>query len=169
MCEASRSFAGWHYLPPEITGTNSLSVQILRCDIDAVVEGQVSVLGRHLFRHLGKDIHFVYSPFCYRADDLSAEKRKHKKYECVSNAYLFVPFAVETLGPFGEEALALVKDLGKRLIKITGEPRSCAYLIQRISIAIQRGVAASILASVSSIYKNIFIVSHTILCGSLNK
>jgi hypothetical protein len=89
---------------------------------------------------------------------LSAEKRKHKKYEGISNKYLFVPFAVETLGPFGEEALALVKDLGKRLIESSGEPRSCAYLIQRISIAIQRGNAASILATVptSSKFQEIF-------------
>ncbi len=48
---------------------------------------------------------------------------------------------METLGPFGEEALALVKDLGKRLIESTGEPRSCAYFIQR-------GNAARILATV---------------------
>jgi hypothetical protein len=42
---------------------------------------------------------------------LNAEKRKHKKYEGVANLYKFVPFAVETLCPFGEEALDLVKDL----------------------------------------------------------
>jgi hypothetical protein len=55
-------------------------------------------------------------------------------------------------------ALALVKDLGKRLIESSGEPRSCAYLIQRISIAIQRGNAASILATVptSSKFQEIF-------------
>jgi hypothetical protein len=76
-----------------------------------------------------------------------------KKYEGISNKYLFVPFAVETLGPFGEEALALLKDLGKRLIEIesSGKPRSCAYLIQR-------GNAASILATVltSSKFQEIF-------------
>jgi hypothetical protein len=35
--------------------------------------------------------------------------------------YNFVPFAVETIGPFGEEALALVNDFGKRLIESSGE------------------------------------------------
>jgi hypothetical protein len=72
---------------------------------------------------------------------LSAEKRKHKKYhEGVANLYKFVPFAVETLGgPFGEEALDLIKDLARRLIESSGEFRSRAYLTQRISIAIQRG------------------------------
>jgi hypothetical protein len=79
---------------------------------------------------------------------LSAEKRKHKKYEGVAHLYKFVPFAVETLGPFGDEAMDLVKDLGRRLIESSGELRSRAYLTQRISIAIQRGNAASIFATV---------------------
>jgi hypothetical protein len=80
---------------------------------------------------------------------LSAEKRKHKKYEGVANLYKFVPFAVETLGPFGEGALDLVKDLGRRLIESSGELRlrSRAYLTQRFSIAIQRDNAASIFAT----------------------
>jgi hypothetical protein len=47
---------------------------------------------------------------------LSAEKRKPKKYEGVVNLFKFVPFAVKTLCPFGEEALDLFKDLGRRLI-----------------------------------------------------
>jgi hypothetical protein len=89
---------------------------------------------------------------------LSAEKRKHKKYEGVANLYKFVPFAVETLGPFGEEALDLVKDLGRRLIESSGELRSRAYLTQCISIAIQRGNAASIFATVptSNILQEIY-------------
>jgi hypothetical protein len=51
---------------------------------------------------------------------MSAEKRKHKKYEGLVNLYKFVSFAVETLGPFGDKALDLVKNLGKRLIESTG-------------------------------------------------
>jgi hypothetical protein len=71
---------------------------------------------------------------------LSAEKRKHKKYEGVANLYKFVPFAVATLGPFGEEALDLIKDLGRRLIESSGELKSRAYLTQRISIPIHRAM-----------------------------
>ncbi len=53
-------------------------------------------------------------------------KRKHNKYEGVANLYFLVPYAVERLGPFGDEALGLVKDLGQRLIEIesSGESRS---------------------------------------------
>jgi hypothetical protein len=81
---------------------------------------------------------------------LQAEKKKFRKYQGALSRYLFVPFAVETLGPFGEEALALVKDLGRRISDNTGEIRSKSFLTQRISIAIQRGNAASIFSTIPS-------------------
>jgi hypothetical protein len=66
----------------------------------------------------------------------------------------------ETLGPFGEEALGLVKDLGRRISDSTGEIRSKSFLTQRISIAIaiQRGNAASIFSTIpsSSKYNEIY-------------
>ena len=77
-----------------------------------------------------------------------AESRKFKRYEQVASLYTFCPFAVETLGPFGEEALKLVKELGRRIQESSGEIRSTSFLIQRISVAIQRGNSASILATV---------------------
>jgi hypothetical protein len=77
-----------------------------------------------------------------------AENQKRAKYREVLNQYTFCPFAVETLGPFGEEALSLTRDLGRRQFEATGERRSTAFLFQRISIAIQRGNAASVLATI---------------------
>jgi len=47
----------------------------------------------------------------------------------------------------GKQASKFFKDLGKKLIAATGEPRSSSFLLQRISIAIQRGNSASILAT----------------------
>jgi hypothetical protein len=83
-----------------------------------------------------------------KAASLQAEKKKFRKYQEALSRYLFVPFAVETLGPFGEEALGLVKDLGRRISDNTGEIRSKSFLTQRISIAIQRGNAASIFSTI---------------------
>ncbi|CAH2229314.1 jg17063 [Pararge aegeria aegeria] len=54
----------------------------------------------------------------------------------------------ETLGPWGPEARALFKELSKWVIESTGDPRAGSYLGQRISLAIQRGNAASILVTV---------------------
>ena len=78
----------------------------------------------------------------------SAEQKKHRKYAGVSNLYTFCPVAVETLGPMGQEAHQLIKELGGRLRAETGELRSTSFLYQRISIAIQRGNAASVMATI---------------------
>ena len=75
------------------------------------------------------------------------EKQKRSLYRNLGNNYIFCVFAVETLGTFGEEALSLVQELGRRIRGVTGEARSRLFLTQRISIAIQRGNAISILAT----------------------
>ncbi len=62
-----------------------------------------------------------------------------------ASTYLFCPFTVETLGTFGEEALQLVNEVGSRLRNTTGDAREKIWLIQRISIAIQRGNAACVI------------------------
>ncbi|KPJ21420.1 Paired box protein Pax-2-B [Papilio machaon] len=48
------------------------------------------------------------------------------------------------LGPWGPSARRLFKETAKRLVYITGDRRHSSYLGQRISLAIQRGNAASI-------------------------
>jgi len=54
---------------------------------------------------------------------------------------------VKTSGVFGKQASKFLKNVGKKLIAATGEPRSLSFLLQRISIAIQGGNSASILAT----------------------
>jgi hypothetical protein len=78
-----------------------------------------------------------------------AEKKKRDLYSQLPNQYLFCPFAVETLGTFGEEALQLVHELGGHIRAFSGDARETTWLIQRLSIAIQRGNAASILSTTS--------------------
>lgn len=77
-----------------------------------------------------------------------AEKLKHGKYRSLSDSYIFCAFAVETLGPWSNDAKWLFKELGHLLQTSTGVPRARAFLQQRISIAIQRGNAASVLGTV---------------------
>jgi len=64
--------------------------------------------------------------------------------------YNFVPFAIETVGSLGSKPKGLVKALGRRLSDVTGKPKSTTYLLQRISIALQRGNASSILGTIPS-------------------
>jgi len=73
-----------------------------------------------------------------------AEARKRSKYSSLAATYYFVPVAVETLGALGQEAAQFISDLGRRITATTGQPRSVAFLFQRLSVAIQRGNAASV-------------------------
>ena len=76
-----------------------------------------------------------------------AEVKKQNKYRSLSHDYIFVGVGVETSGVLGKQAAQFLKNLGRKLIAATGEPRSSSFLLQRISIAIQRGNSASILAT----------------------
>ena len=78
---------------------------------------------------------------------VKAEKAKLAKYEEIRNNYHMVPIAVETLGSWGTEGLHFIKCIGKKIQEITGEKRSTFYLFQSISVAIQRGNAASVLST----------------------
>jgi len=78
----------------------------------------------------------------------AAESRKRVHYAAMPGYYSLRPFAVKTMGSFGEDALQLAKELGGRLQAQSGETRATSFVLQRISTAIQRGNAASVLASI---------------------
>ncbi|KAJ4446533.1 hypothetical protein ANN_13229 [Periplaneta americana] len=78
-----------------------------------------------------------------------AVKKKVNKYAHLLDNYIFIPFAVETIGPWSHDAKVLVSQIGQILISITGDRRCTTYLCQRLSIAIQRGNAMSNLGSLS--------------------
>jgi len=82
------------------------------------------------------------------ADSKEALRMKH--YEVLMRDYNFVPVAVETVGSFGSKAKGLVNSLGRRIAEVTGEPNSRSYLLERISIALQRGKSSSILGTIPS-------------------
>ena len=47
------------------------------------------------------------------------------------------------VGAFGPRFLTLMKDLGRKVRKETGEEKSSSYLFQRLSMAVQRRNAAA--------------------------
>ena len=49
-----------------------------------------------------------------------------------------------TLGVIGPDSLAFLHDLASRIQKVTMEPLALQYLLQRLSVAIQRGNAIAI-------------------------
>lgn len=77
-----------------------------------------------------------------------AALKKHNLCKAVKQRnYTIVPFAVESLGPWCEEAIKFTDELGKRLIAATGERRSKEFFKKNISLAIQRGNASKIMGS----------------------
>ena len=77
-----------------------------------------------------------------------AEARKRLHYEELSRDYYVAPVAVETLGSMGPTTRRFVQNMGKRLIASTGDTRAGQYFRQRLSVAIQRGNAASVLGTI---------------------
>ena len=55
--------------------------------------------------------------------------------------------AVETNGVLGPATMNFVKDLGRRLTQATGEEEATVHILQRMSVAVQRGNAASVMGS----------------------
>ena len=61
----------------------------------------------------------------------------------------FFPVAIETLGPFGDSAHAFISELGRRLVKVTGNRKATSELRQQLSIAVQRGNAIAVRGSLA--------------------
>ena len=74
----------------------------------------------------------------------SAATRKIAKYTDVARTHLFIPIAVESLGPINGAGVNFLTTLGRRLSEKTGDPRETHYLFQRLSIVNQRLNAAAI-------------------------
>jgi len=53
-----------------------------------------------------------------------AALRKINKYRNISEDYIFIPFVVETLGPWCEEAITFVDEIGSILAVETGNIHS---------------------------------------------
>ena len=74
-----------------------------------------------------------------------AEHKKKQKYMHLLPSYHFVPIAVETLGIFGKAAHSLFKDITRCVKSITEDDMAHQHFVQCISVAVQRGNAASVL------------------------
>ena len=77
----------------------------------------------------------------------SAEERKSRKYAAPAWAHQFEPIAVETMGVYCESTVVILREIGRRLVEATGEPRKANWFRQNLAIAIQRGYVISILSA----------------------
>jgi len=63
-----------------------------------------------------------------------AATRKCQKYSALSLAYLFLPIAMETLGPMNDSAYEFFKILSRKITDVSGDSREVSFLFQRKKI-----------------------------------
>ena len=76
-----------------------------------------------------------------------ADEEKLTKYGDLMSNYLVHAIAFETMGPASDKTVCLLKEIWRRIAAVTGDRRSGDFLIQRLSLAVQRGNAASVFGS----------------------
>ena len=75
----------------------------------------------------------------------AAAERKRNKYSSLSQSYLFVPIAAETMGAISKDGVDFLCELGRRITQCTDDHRESAFLFQRLSILIQSYNAVAVL------------------------
>jgi hypothetical protein len=120
-----------------------------RYNVDAKETGSVSRVGCDLSRHVGSEYlnQAVIGPGVVAT---AAEARKRLKYEVISRTYEFSPIAIETFGALSEEATEFFKDLAVRIQNVTMENCTFEFLMQRLSVSMQRGNAVCVLGTLPS-------------------
>ena len=73
--------------------------------------------------------------------------KKLQKYTDIITGVDFVPVAIETSGVWGDQALDLVKEVGKGAASVTHKPQSTSFIRQRILVAVQRGNATCVMGT----------------------
>ena len=68
----------------------------------------------------------------------TASLNKEQKYAELSRVHTFIPIACETLGPIDPKAMKFLQELGGRIAAVTGDSRETSFLLQRLSVCVQR-------------------------------
>jgi len=76
-----------------------------------------------------------------------AELNKLQKFRDISTDVDFIPIAIESSGVWGQHAMELVSEIGRRLTEVSHEPRPTSFLRQRLAVAVQRGNASCIVGT----------------------
>ncbi|MFS7993732.1 hypothetical protein Hanom_Chr12g01097561 [Helianthus anomalus] len=75
---------------------------------------------------------------------------KHEK-ACLDNQHVFIPFAFDTFGFLAPEAVDLLSRVQRVMRSNVMTPRSMDVVFKRLSFAIQKGVAAQLVARLPTI------------------
>jgi len=76
-----------------------------------------------------------------------AADNKTAKYQELEKTHIFFPVANETSSSWSQQAMELVQEIGRHISTITEGNRERVFLLQRLSVALQRGHAVSFLGT----------------------
>ncbi|GKF75170.1 hypothetical protein Tco_0224614, partial [Tanacetum coccineum] len=79
----------------------------------------------------------------------SCKVTKHEK-SCIENQHVFIPFAFDTFGFLTPEAVELLNRVQRVMNSNVMTPRSTYVVFRKISFAIQKGLAAQLVARLTS-------------------
>ena len=117
---------------------------------DTLDRWQISGLGRNLRRYAGPFIYYHLNKTPRAVAD-TAEVKKRSNYSSLPRCYNFQPFAVETTLALEASSRQFLKTIGRRIARATADNREHFYLLQHLSILIQRFNAAAVFGSLRPI------------------
>ena len=85
-----------------------------------------------------------------------AARKKMAKYATLSRSYQFIPIALESLGPCNADALAFIREVGRRMTLVSGDPRETTFLMQSISVINQRCNATAVSGCFAGLAPGVF-------------
>jgi len=80
----------------------------------------------------------------------SPEASKARKYSTMAPNFHLSPLCVETFGAWGSSVHLVVWQIGSSVMEQTEDNMACQFLIQKISIDVQCGNAAAVMATMPS-------------------
>ena len=86
------------------------------------------------------------SEFEYKIIYLYSFFSKRRLYASLTLRFQFEPVSLETAILFGKTTEVHLKEIGRRISEVSGNCRETYWLEQRIGLAVQRGMALSIIS-----------------------
>ena len=100
-------------------------------------------------------------PAAVKQGQQQQKPEKNHKYNDIISGVDFVPVAIEMSRVWGDCAMGLIKEVGRRIAAVTHDKRSTMFLRQRLSVAVQRGNAFFVLGTLPRLYSRTATLHNT--------
>ena len=106
---------------------------------DPMEEWQAASMGYNMPRHSRHVLLLLCHQWCWSSGYLGGREEVSQIYPIVGPSHSFTPVGIETLGAIRKKSLAFLKELSQKVWQHTGEVKARTYLLQHLSVSVQRG------------------------------